>query len=270
MLPLLRRGLALAEGNEGWRWLRHEGGGEPPLNSGMTNEKHWRAIVVGGHTRSIGKTQLVCDLIAAFPAANWVAGKITQYGHGVCAQNGENCDCAPDEHICAISWETRPDAGTDSGRFLAAGARRSFWLRTKQGYLAEGMPLLRSALRKADVDLEPGQRNLILESNTLLQFWKPSLYLVVLDPAKADFKESARLQIDRASAFVLREALPVTADAASRAAWAGMPLQVLRGKPQFLQREGEALPSGLVETVRATLEGRVASQGVTPANLAAS
>jgi hypothetical protein len=78
------------------------------------------------------------------------------------------------------------------------------------------------------------------------------------------------LQIDRASAFVLREALPVTADAASRAAWAGMPLQVLRGKPQFLQREGEALPSGLRETVRATLEGRVVSQGVTSANLAAS
>jgi len=27
----------------------------------------WRLVVVGGHTRSIGKTQLVCDLIAAFP-----------------------------------------------------------------------------------------------------------------------------------------------------------------------------------------------------------
>ena len=62
-------------------------------------------IVVGGHTRSIGKTQLVCDLIAALPEAEWIAGKITQYGHGVCAQNGENCDCAPDEHICAINWE---------------------------------------------------------------------------------------------------------------------------------------------------------------------
>src|SRR5947208_13427321 len=57
----------------------------------------WRLIVVGGHTRSIGKTQLVCDVISAFPRANWIAGKITQYGHGVCAQNGEDCDCAPDE-----------------------------------------------------------------------------------------------------------------------------------------------------------------------------
>src|ERR1700758_4425711 len=131
-----------------------------------------QVIVVGGHTRSIGKTQLVCDLIAAFPQENWIAGKITQYGHGVCAQNGDNCDCAPDEHVCAISWETRSDTGTDSGRFLAAGARRSFWLRTKQGFRAEGLPLLRQALHEAGANLRSTPGNLILESNTLLQFWK--------------------------------------------------------------------------------------------------
>ena len=228
----------------------------------MAGEKHWRVIVVGGHTRSIGKTQLVCDLIGAFPEANWVAGKITQYGHGVCAQNGENCDCAPDEHVCAISWETPGDTGTDSARFLAAGARRSFWLRTKQGFLAEGMPLLRTALREAGCgDASPG--NLILESNTLLQFLKPSLYLMVLDPTKADFKESAQLQINRASAFVLREELPETTPVAGSVSWSGVPLQLLRVKPHFLQREGEALPGGLAKALRFILEGGDASLGIT-------
>jgi hypothetical protein len=206
----------------------------------------WQMIVVGGHTRSIGKTQLVCDLIAAFPNANWIAGKITQYGHGVCAQNGENCDCAPDDHVCAISWEKSANE-TDSGRFLAAGARRSFWLRTKQGYLAEGMPLLRKALREAAETDPNAPGRVILESNTLLQFLKPSLYLIVLDPSKADFKESARLQMDRASAFVLRQPLHA---ANSAVAWAGFPVQLLRGKPEFLQREGEALPSDLLEHVQ--------------------
>jgi hypothetical protein len=207
---------------------------------------HRQVIVVGGHTRSIGKTQLVCDLIAAFPQENWIAGKITQYGHGVCAQNGENCDCAPDEHVCAISWEKRPSE-TDSGRFLAAGARRSFWLRTKQGFLAEGMPLLRKALDDLDDDDQSGPSCVILESNTLLQFLKPSLYLMVLDTSKGDFKDSARLQLDRASAFVLRQPLP---DANSAAAWVGLPLNLMRGKPQFLQREGEALPQGLLSQLR--------------------
>ena len=206
----------------------------------------WQVIIVGGHTRSIGKTQLVCDLIAAFPQEKWVAGKITQYGHGVCAQNGENCDCAPDEHICAISWEKRAN-DTDSGRFLAAGARRSFWLRTKQGFLAEGMPLLRKALQDLE-DTEPSTAGrVILESNTLLQFLKPSLYLMVLDPSKADFKDSAKLQMDRASSFVLRRPLQAAEGAV---AWAGFPLQLLRGKRQFLQREGEAVPEGLLDQVQ--------------------
>src|SRR5580693_1575129 len=167
------------------------------------SEAHWRVIVVGGHTRSIGKTQLVCDVIAAFPRANWIAGKITQYGHGVCAQNGENCDCAPSEHVCALDWETHRDTGTDSARFLVAGARRSFWLRTKQGFLAEGMPFLRAALWES---LGPAQNAppLIVESNSLLQFLKPSLYFAVVDPAKEDFKDSARTALDRADAIVLR------------------------------------------------------------------
>lgn len=206
----------------------------------------WQVIVVGGHTRSIGKTQLVCDLIAAFPNENWIAGKITQYGHGVCAQNGENCDCAPDEHVCAISWEQRANE-SDSGRFLAAGARRSFWLRTKQGFLAEGMPLLRTALRRLETEDRSATGRVILESNTLLQFLKPSLYLMVLDPSKADFKESARLQMDRASAFVLRQPLHA---ADTEVAWADLPLQLLRGKPQFMQRQGETLPPELLEQLQ--------------------
>jgi hypothetical protein len=228
-----------------------------------TSEQNWRVIVVGGHTRSIGKTQLVCDVIAAFPEANWIAGKITQYGHGVCAQNGENCDCAPDEHICAISWEKRDDTGTDSARFLAAGARRSFWLRTKQGFLAEGMPLLRNALREIHASEGGEPPNLILESNTLLQFLKPSLYLMVVHPGKADFKESAHLQIDRASAFVLRE--PLSGDIPGEqttSSWTGVPLQLLRGKPQFLQREDELLPSGLTRTVRETLGAQSSAVGI--------
>ena len=209
----------------------------------------WQVIVIGGHTRSIGKTQLVCELIAAFPNENWIAGKITQYGHGVCAQNGENCDCAPDEHVYAISWEKRP-SDTDSGRFLAAGARRSFWLRTKQGFLAEGMPLLRKALNDLQGNDQGSTGHVILESNTLLQFLKPSLYFVVLDSSKGDFKDSARLQLDRASAFVMRQPLP---SANSATVWAGLPLQLVLSKPQFLQREGEAIPQGLLNQVQGIL-----------------
>lgn len=214
----------------------------------------WRLIVVGGHTRSIGKTQLVCDLIRAFPRTDWIAGKVTQYGHGVCAQNGENCDCAPTEHVCALDWETRADTGTDSARFLEAGAKRSFWLRTKQGYLAEGLPLLRAALDAiAAEDDGAANRAVILESNSLMQFVKPSLYFAVIDPVKDDFKESAQMALDRAHALVMRG--EVGGDAPPAPLWMKLPAQLMKEKPSVLQREGAELPQPLWALVHRILEG---------------
>ena len=215
----------------------------------------WRLIVVGGHTRSIGKTQLVCDVIQAFPRTEWIAGKITQYGHGVCAQNGEDCDCSPTDHVCALDWETRADTGTDSSRFLAAGAKRSFWLRTKQGYLAEGLPLLRRAFEEigAEATASAERRALIVESNSLMQFVKPSLYFAVIDPLREDFKESAQLALDRAQALVLRGR--VGADEPPAPLWMKLPAQLMKEKPSVLQREGEKLPEPLWELVHRTLEG---------------
>jgi hypothetical protein len=224
------------------------------LAASDSNEtRRWRVIVVGGHTRSIGKTQLVCDVIAAFPQAQWIAGKITQYGHGVCAQNGENCDCAPDEHVCAINWETRADSRTDSARFLAAGARRSFWLRTKQGFLAEGLPLLRAALQETVGEPLGEPPPLIVESNSLLQFLKPSLYLAVVDPTKEDFKESARVALDRADAIVLRGT--ETTFRPADPAWMKLPARLLKEKPSVTQREGEPLPEPLKILIQRTLDG---------------
>jgi hypothetical protein len=217
----------------------------------VSEAPRWRVIVVGGHTRSIGKTQLVCDIISAFPRANWIAGKITQYGHGVCVQNGNDCDCAPDEHICAIEWEALPQSGTDSARFLAAGAKRSFWLRTKQGFLAEGLPLMREALQEARTRGEDDLPPLILESNSLLQFLKPSLYFAVIDPTREDFKDSARVALDRADALVLRGSMNAPEAAPS---WIRLPANLLRTKPSVSQREGEPLPEPLQVLIERALQ----------------
>lgn len=204
----------------------------------------YRLIVVGGHTRSIGKTQLVCDLIAAMPETEFIAGKITQYGHGVCAQNGEHCGCAPEEHSSAFDWETDAASGTDSSRFLGAGATRAFWLRTKQGYLAEGLPLLREALAILRRTEDKAPVNVLIESNSLLQFLKPALYVAVLDPSKEDFKPTAQALLDRANVFLLRHELPE-----SSSPWSQISAKLLQAKPAFLQKEGEPLPNGFLKSV---------------------
>ena len=142
-------------------------------------------VVVGGHTRNIGKTSVVAGLIAALPEMHWTAFKVTQFGHGMCSANGEPCDCETAEHSLAVSEERAGgDSTTDSGRYLAAGAVRSFWVRTLQGDLSEAMPRIRKEIARAE--------NVLIESNSILRFLRPDLYLSVLDPETADFKESAK------------------------------------------------------------------------------
>src|SRR5262250_1975439 len=94
-------------------------------------------VVVGGHSRNIGKTSVVAGLIRRLRDRKWTAVKITQYGHGVCSEEGKPCGCQGDadpDHPFALSEEYEP-SDTDPGRFLAAGAERSFWLRAPSGEL---------------------------------------------------------------------------------------------------------------------------------------
>ncbi len=123
--------------------------------------------------------------------------KITQYGHGICSQNGESCHCATDDHSWAISEENDRTGDSDTSRFLLAGARHAWWVRTEQGRLAEAMPTVRQKLEES--------RNVILESNSILKFVRPSLYLTVLDPSTADFKKSAQEFLNRADAVILHD-----------------------------------------------------------------
>src|ERR1700746_681431 len=128
-------------------------------------------VVIGGHSRSVGKTSVVAGLISALPEFEWTAVKITQYGHGVCSANGEMCDCATADHSWAISEERDRSGNSDTSRFLAAGAQRALWVRTEQGRLAEAMPTLRERIEDA--------ANVIVESNSVLKFVRPDLYVTV-------------------------------------------------------------------------------------------
>jgi hypothetical protein len=151
-------------------------------------------VVIGGQTRNIGKTSVIAGLIAALPGAEWTAFKITQFGHGICSADGKPCACETDCCRKAVSEERDPSSGTDTSRFLAAGAVRSFWVRTRQGQLGEAMPRVKKELALA--------KNAIIESNSILQFLDPDLYLTVLDPANPDFKSSAQSYFSRADAIL--------------------------------------------------------------------
>ena len=194
-------------------------------------------VVVGGHSRSVGKTSVVAGLIAALPEFHWTAMKITQYGHGICSANGELCHCATDDHSWAVSEEKDRSGQSDTSRFLQAGATRAWWVRTEQGRLGEAMPAVRRRLAEAE--------NTILESNSVLKFLRPDLYLTVLDPATADFKASAQEFLDCANAVILHG----PADGAS-VTWEKVSLRPAAAKPVFHITPPPYVTAAMVEFVR--------------------
>jgi hypothetical protein len=198
-------------------------------------------VVIGGHSRSVGKTSVVAGLISALREFDWTAVKITQYGHGVCSANGEPCDCATDDHSWAISEEHDRSGESDTSRFLLAGATRALWVRTEQGRLAEAMPALRQRIE--------GARNLIVESNSVLKFLRPDLYLTVLDPATVDFKNSAREFLDRADGVILHDT--------GESAWQAVSLKPVADRPLFRITPPMYVTPEVIQFVRSSLTSHV-------------
>ena len=194
-------------------------------------------VVIGGHSRSVGKTSVVSGLISALPDFHWTALKITQYGHGICSANGEACDCATADHAWAVTEERNRVGESDTSRFLVAGARHAWWVRTEQGRLAEAMPRVRQILS--------GTQNVIIESNSVLRFLKPDLYLTVLDPQTTDFKTSAQTFLDRADAVLLH-----SAEDSNRPAWNRVSLKPVINRPIFSIRPPQYVTPEVTHFVR--------------------
>ncbi len=200
-------------------------------------------VIIGGHSRSVGKTSVAAGLIAALREFDWTAVKITQYGHGVCSANGAPCDCATADHAWAISDEKDRSGESDTSRYLLAGAARALWVRTEQGRLAEAMPALRKRLQNSP--------HVIIESNSVLKFLRPDLYLTVLDPDTADFKTSAREFLDRATAVILHDN-----STNGNSSWQSVSLKPVADRPIFRISPPPYVTPEISEFVRARLENR--------------
>jgi predicted AAA+ superfamily ATPase len=185
-------------------------------------------VVVGGQSRNVGKTSLVANLIKAVPERRWTAVKITQHEHDL-----------PPETNYLIHEEVDATGDRDTARYLRAGARRALLLTARPGCLADAIPELRRELGRAD--------DVILESNSVLEFLEPDVYLAVLDPAIADFKSSARQFLQQASAVVLNQ------PERRGIRWDKTLLEQVMRKPIFRVRPPHYLTPDLVEFVRKKL-----------------
>ncbi|MEO8662862.1 MAG: hypothetical protein ABI693_30660 [Bryobacteraceae bacterium] len=137
-------------------------------------------LVVGGQSRKVGKTSVIAGIIRSFREAEWTAIKVTH-------------------HHSLAGWELQQESAEsgDSGRYLKAGARESWYLPCAPDQLETAMPALRDLIEKSG--------NVIVESNSVMDYLQPDLYLLVLDHGTSDVKESAQRHWSRVSAFILVE-----------------------------------------------------------------
>ncbi len=85
-------------------------------------------IAVGGNSRKVGKTSVICGLIRALAGFGWTAVKISPHLH--------------------------PGRGGDTGRYLAAGARDAIFLASPPERWPEGNVMIESgAVQDADLYL---------------------------------------------------------------------------------------------------------------------
>jgi len=200
-----------------------------------------QVVVVGGHSRKIGKTSVMVGIIRGLNSLAWTAVKITHAAHGICSRDGDPSDCPRSAPAFVLTEEENRRGRGDTCRFLAAGAQRSLWLRVRQGQLAQALPSLFEALHSDD--------HVIIESNSILSFLKPAVYVVVLDSSRRDFKTSARQFLEQADALV-----PVGPRLNLRT-WPDLNPQILASKRVFPVSARDHWNPELCQFVRQRLEG---------------
>lgn len=158
-------------------------------------------IVVGGGGRGAGKTALVCGLMRALPEIVWTAVKVTTHEHG---------------KPTPIWEETEPGDGSDTGRYLAAGARRALLVTT--GLVTAGEDALgpnddtlgqivQQVLREcllSDGSVGAGAIpcGVIFESNSVLRHLRPDVCLCAATSPWVDEKPSYDLLAQHMDAMV--------------------------------------------------------------------
>jgi len=186
-------------------------------------------IVVGGHSRNVGKTSVVTGLISAFPQCSWTAIKISSHRHGGVFKR----------EIGEIYEEKDPAGSTDTSRFLTAGASRSLWARI-------GEDNVDSVLKELIPILQTGPF-VIIESNHILKFIHADLHILVLRCDVEEFKSSAKKILKQADALVLWNS------DSPPPAWKALLREAFENLPVFSAADPPNIPKGLIDFVQSQL-----------------
>lgn len=153
-----------------------------------------KLVTVSGTSSEVGKTGLVCELLARLPG--WAAVKVTRGHYRSCGRDPDTC-CVSGllgDEPRVFRERTETDVvGKDTGRYWAAGAADVRWVVVARGQEAAGI-----ALALAELARHPG---VVVEGNRVVEGLEPDLALMVARPGQKEVKVSARRIADRVDAL---------------------------------------------------------------------
>jgi len=148
-------------------------------------------IGIGGYTSDVGKTTLMCELLAAFPG--WEAIKTTR---------GHYRSCGKDPHACCVSHllkaepvvrsgrEATYERGKDTGRYWDAGASNVHWMITTDDQVEPG---IHEALSRVKAE------GVLVEGNSFARFVDGDFFVMVRRAGEQKIKKSAKEVLPHAS-----------------------------------------------------------------------
>ena len=161
----------------------------------LTSMKRPTIIAVSGFSSEVGKTTLMCDLLRALPG--WESIKVTRGHYRSCGRDPHTCcvsDLLSDEPVIRSGRDQNYALGKDTGRYWDAGAANVHWVIVTDEQIERG---IKEAVERVT---SPG---VFIEGNSILEFLKADLVLMVSRASGGKIKGSARRALTHSSAIYL-------------------------------------------------------------------
>lgn len=154
-------------------------------------------IGIGGYTSNVGKTTLLCELLAAFPG--WEAIKTTRGHYRSCGKDPVACCVShllSSEPVVRSGREATYAPGKDTGRYWDAGAANVHWLIATDDQVESG---IKQALSRVET------KGVFVEGNSFAQFVDVDFFVMVRREDDSKIKKSAKSIVDRADVIYVSD-----------------------------------------------------------------
>ena len=154
-------------------------------------------VAIGGFTSEVGKTTLMCQLLAALPG--WEAIKTTRGHYRSCGKDPQACCVShllSDEPVIRSGRDATYSPDKDTGRYWDAGATNVHWLIVTEEQVAAG---IKRAMERVTAS------GVLIEGNSITEFVPVDFMLMVARAEGERIKASARQALRRASGLYLSE-----------------------------------------------------------------